>query len=66
MIKGCGSETEDKNWGGLQKKKKDQRPHGCKIYSLLGLRISLIVEMTGGDLFFFFFFFFMEITPIFV
>ena len=61
---GYWSKNTDENWGDHQKKK-GQRLLRCKISSLLGLKMTHIVEVTADD-FFFFFFFFLEITPIFV
>ena len=52
---GYRSRSIDENWGDLQKKKKKkgQRLLGCKIFPLLGLKMTQIVELMGDDFFFF-------------
>ena len=48
---GYRSENKDENWGDL--KKKGQRQLDCKVFPLLGLKMTQIVELTGDDFFFF-------------
>ena len=52
--KGTDLKTQTKIGVISKKKKKGQRLFGCKIFSLLGLKMTQIVELTADDLFFFF------------